>query len=252
MAENKASKLFLISSVVLGLLAAVVSFAYLSQATGAERGPKYRIIVAKHDLRENSTLDPTRDFDEMEVPARMTKLVNLSIKPEDATGYKNQRVNRRILAGTPIMIADMVVAADLEIKGDSRALSIPVKGAQALSGLLIPGDHVKLLVTTPVIRARRSTTDPVGPAQFETTQVLPDPLKVLAVGSRLARTRVQISVQDQYESSSSGESESQKTVTLEVTEDQANTILSATGAGQLPVTLLLCPAPAPASAGTDH
>jgi Flp pilus assembly protein CpaB len=241
MPENKASKLFLISSVVLGLLAAVVSFAYLNQATSSDRGPKYRIIVAKHDLRENSTLDPTRDFDEMEVPVRMTALITRGIKPEDAASYKNQRVNRRILAGTPIMLADMVVAADLEIKGDSRALSIPVKGAQALSGLLIPGDHVKLLVTTPTIRPRRSATEPAMPAQFETTQVLPEALKVLAVGSRLARTRLQISVQDQYESSSSGESDAQKTITLEVTEAQATAILSQTGAGQLPVTLLLCP-----------
>ena len=127
-----------------------------------------------------------------------------------------------------------MAVADLELKGDARALSIKVTGAQAMSGLLVPGDTVKVLVTRPI--ARTSTT---APSQWETVQVLSKPLKVLAVGSRLRRSRQQITVADQY--AMGGESDSAQTVTLEVTEAEAKTMLEQTGAGQLPVTLILCP-----------
>lgn len=250
MAENKASRLFLLSSVILAALAAIVSFAYLDKASSGERGPKTTILVAKHDLRENSALDPERDLEAMEIPARMASLQTRGLRPEDANTYKGQRVNRRVLAGTPVMLADLVAVADLELKGESRALSLPIKGAAALSGLLIPGDHVKLMVTRPTMRPRpvgpgnAAAQDAARPAIWETVEVLPAPVKVLAVGARLSRSRQQIAVADQY--SPASEPDSQQTVTLEVTEEQAKTVLEQTGAGQLPVTLILCPASVPA------
>lgn len=240
MQESKASRLFLISSVVLGILAAIVSFAYLDKATGTDRGPKTKILVAKHDIRENTPLDPDKDLEEMEIPTRMAALQTRGLRPENAGSYKGQRVNRRILAGTPVMFADIVTGADLELKGDSRALSIPVKGAQGLSGLLVPGDLVKLYVTRPVIRAQAAGAAPGNKqGQWETIPVLAKPLKILAVGSRLMRSRQQISLADQYQMPN--EPDAQKTVTLEVTEDEAKTILEQTGGGELAVTLLLCP-----------
>ncbi len=242
MQESKSSRLFLISSIVLGILAAIVSFAYLDKATGMERGPKAKVLVAKHDLRENTPLDPEKDLEEMEFPARMTALQSRGLRPEEKAGYKGQRINRRILAGTPVMFADLAAVADLELKGESRAMSIPVRGAQALSGLLIPGDFVKLIVTRPsaASRAASAAASAAGRVtQWETVPVSPKAFKVLAVGSRLSRSRQQILVADQYQSS--GEPESQQTVTLEVTEAEAQDILGQTGAGQLPVTLILCP-----------
>lgn len=236
MQESKSSRLFLISSIVLGVLAAVVSFAYLDQATGADRGPKVKILVAKHDLRENVMLDPEKDLEEMDIPSRMTALLSRGLRPDEKAGYKGQRVNRRILAGTPVMFADLSAVADLELKGDCRALSIPVRGAQALSGLLIPGDNVKVLVTRPLPRAEGSGQG----GQWETVEVSPKAFKVLAVGSRLSRSRQQILAADQYHQGL-GEAESQQTVTLQVTEEEARAILQQTGAGQLPVTLILCP-----------
>lgn len=239
MQESKASRLFLISSVVLGLLAAVVSFAYLDKASTTDRGPKLKVLVAKHDLRESTALDPERDLQEIEIPASMAVLQQRGLRPEDASSYKGQRVNRRILAGTPVMFADLAAAVELELKGESRAISLPIKGAQALSGLLVPGDMVKLMVTRPVFRAAAGAAAIVQANQWETTPVLPNPVKVLAVGSRLSRSRVQIALADQYQTGS--EPESQQTVTFEVTEADARTILESTGGGQLPITLILCP-----------
>ncbi len=243
MQESKASRLFLISSVILGILAAVVSFAYLDTASGTDRRPKAKVLVAKHDIRENTPLDPERDLEEMEIPAGATSLQGRGLRPELAATYKGQRVNRQILASTPIMLADLTAIADLELKGSSRALSLPVKGAQALSGLLIPGDMVKLMVTRPVFRIADVTgaapAEAGRPSQWETLTVLPKAMKVLAVGSRLSRSRQQISLADQFQVPN--QPESQQTVTLEVTEAEAKTILEQTGGGTLPVTLILCP-----------
>jgi Flp pilus assembly protein CpaB len=241
MQESKASRLFLISSIVLGVLAAVVSFAYLDSASGTDRRPKGKVLVAKHDIRENSALDPEKDLEAMEIPAGMSSLQTRGLRPENAATYRGQRVNRQILAGTPVMLADLAAAVDLDIKGNSRAISLPIKGAQALSGLLIPGDRVKLMVTKPVIKTSQAVGEgeTMRPTQWESVAVLPNPIKVLAVGSRLSRTRQQIALADQMQVTSAPES--QQTVTFEVTEAEAKAILEQTGGGQLPVTLILCP-----------
>jgi len=241
--------LFLLLAVVLGVLATVTTFAFLESSAGRERGPKTTILVAKRDLRAGQAIDPDKDLEEMEIPARMTDLRLRSLVPEHRASYKGQRVNRRILAGTPVMLADLAEFAELTLSSpDSRALSLPVRGAHALSGLLVPGDYVKLFVTRPVVRMRTISAQgaddvpvpvPEASGKYETTLVLPDAVKVLAVGRRLSRSRQQFGAADQYESA--GEGEAQQTVTLEVTEAQAKTVLEATGAGQLPLTLVLCP-----------
>ena len=85
---------------------------------------------------------------------------------------------------------------------------------------------------------------------YETVMVAPTPFKVLAVNQRLSRARSQVTAADAYQSA--GDTNSNQTVTLEVTEAQAKSILEQTGAGQLPVTLLLCPPPpAPATPGAS-
>lgn len=242
MQESKSSRLFLISSLILGLVAAVVSFAYLDKATSSDNGPKTLILVAKHDLRENTLIDPERDLEELRIPnlPQFAPLVDRCLRPGIKPTYKGQRVNRHVVAGTPVMLADLLAAADLHIGAGKVALSIPVKGAQGLSGLLVPEDRVKLLVTVPVIKVGSGPGGGTGPTgQWESTKVLDEPLRILAVGSRLARSRAQISVADQYQMGT--ENDSAQTVTLEVTEDQAKTILEKTGAGALPVTLILCP-----------
>jgi len=254
MAEKNSSRVFLLVAVALGVVATVMAFAFLERTSRGDQGPKVKILVAKHDLKVNQILDPEKDLSEFDIPAGMVELRSRCLVPEDRGAYRNQRIVRKIPAGTPVMRADLVVGGDIELRGDMRALAIPVKGAAALGGLLVPGDWVKVYVTRPLPRLRAAAPaagsegdTPAIPsptetiARWESKQVLPAAAKVLAVGPRLSRTRQQITAADQLEMSR--EVESQQTVTLEVTEQQAQTILQETGAGQLPITLVLCPAP---------
>ena len=246
--QNKSSRVFLLLATVLGVLATVTTFTFLESSTAKERGPKVTILVAAKDLTPNTPIDPDKDLMELQISATLTELKQRSLSPDHKPSYRGQRVNRRVLAGTPVMLADLAAMADLQLGPDSRALSITAKGASAVSGLLVPGDYVKLFVTRPVVRIRQvggaAAGDPAIPmpeqtGRWETQLVLPDAVKVLAVGSKLARTRQQITVGEQF--ASANESDSQQTVTLEVSEAQAKTILEQTGAGQLPVTIVLCP-----------
>ncbi len=240
-------------AVVLGVLATVATFAYLENSQGADRTPKVKILAASHEILAGTALDPAKDLEEMEIPAALNGLQARALSPDLMLSYKGQRVNRTIFPRTPVMNADLVAIADLELKGDARALSISVRGANGLGGLVRPGDFVKLFVTRPRLRGGPATpapdpadaasaTAPVGEApalRWETIAIMPQPLKVLAVGSRLTRQRPQITATDQYENA--GASQGEHTVTLEVTEEQAKSILEQTGGGQLSVTLILCP-----------
>ena len=64
MQDNKASRMFLIVAVVLGVLATVLAFAFINSTAGVDRGPKaLKIVVASHDLRANGVIDPDRDLE---------------------------------------------------------------------------------------------------------------------------------------------------------------------------------------------
>jgi len=103
------------------------------------------VLVAKRDLRSNAQLDPEKDLAEFEIPARMIELKSRSLVPELRASYKGQRLNRDVLAGTPVMLADLAGGTMPELRGESRAMSVQVKSGNALGGLLQPGQWVKLL-----------------------------------------------------------------------------------------------------------
>ncbi len=229
MQENKTSRAFLVTAVVLGVMATVLSFAYLQNNSAKEAAPTIEIVAASHDLRAGAPLDPDKDLKKMEIerkgvmPERVVLLGEIS-------RYKGMHINRDIQAGTPIWHADFV-APPMEVTGNWRAFTIPIRGATAQ--FLDPGDYVKVMVTRPLLHPRVAGADAVsgqtpGPQgagnspQWETVMVSPNPLKVLAVGSRTTR---------RYGYYEGGTPDSNQSVTLEVTEDQAKDILEQTGGG---------------------
>lgn len=267
MQDNKASRIFLVAAIVLGVLATVLSFAFLDGGSGGAKLPKASVVVAATDLRANVAIDPARDFKVVEVPItpELRPMLSLVIDANKINAYKGMKLNRRVQAGTYVTDLDFSFAADFDLKGDSRAITIPVKGANALGGLLVPGDYVKLLVTKMNVGGAASAPPPsndtsggasaagggdMGGGTFAGGRMVAwqtsmisngQPYRVLAVGRSLTRTRSSVTASDRYEGGF--ESDNQATVTLEVTEAQAREILQSTGAGTLPVTLLLCPPP---------
>ncbi len=160
MADNRSSRAFLLVAVVLGVLATVATFAYLESSSGVDRSPKVKILAATRELPAGTALDPNKDLEEIDIPAQLTGLQARALSPDLLITYKGQRINRTIFPHTPVMNADLVAMADLELKGDARALAIPVRGANALAGLVRPGDYVRLMVTRQDRAQRRPRRQP--------------------------------------------------------------------------------------------
>jgi len=235
-AENQAaSKVFLVAAVVLGLLATIVAFVFINSTAAQDRAPKVRIVVAARDLRANAVIDPDRDLKVEEIPVKFASLASQSLDPDAKATYKGQRVNRRILASQPIFLADLAAVGTLDIKEPYRALSIP-----ADAGLVIPGDHVQILVAMPEMPGGA-----MGAPTGQKNNMLVaggKAFRVLAVGGNLGRTRSQATNADQAENNANA-----KVVTLEVTPDEAQQIVGVISTNPSRNMLLICP-PEPVAA----
>ena len=235
--------MFLIVAVVLGVVATAVAFFFLSaQASKAEQeGPKITILVAKRNLMMDAVLDPAKDLKEVPMPVN-NEMRNFAANcfTKDSPPAARQRLSRNIPAGDPLLKSDIGVKADFDIdtaKG-KRAMSIPARGPNAVSGLLAPNDLVVLMITKP----GTPTSAPSGPGRpipnsISYTLLNDKPVRVVAVGARLAsKMRSTYSSSEQFDLVK--EAENLQTITLELTEDQAREILQENAGNMLPITLL--------------
>jgi Flp pilus assembly protein CpaB len=238
--ENKTNRIFLIGSIALGVLAMVISLVYLESAKDEKRTPGPKVLVTKFDLRDGAELDPARDLEAVDLDS----LVGRFLVEKNANAYKRQRVNRMILARTPVLLGDLEGAPHFipgGEKGDMVHMAIPLtKGS-----LVIPGDYIKLLVTHQTSKAR-SATAPSGAYNattptWETKPVLDKLVKVVMVNSKRSRVRESVSMADSQRFSSMNDNDT--TAIVELKEEDALTILEQTGNFQLPVTPLICAAP---------
>jgi Flp pilus assembly protein CpaB len=191
--------------------------------------------VAKHDLRANSVIDPDRDLQVEEIPARFASLAAQSLPWDARANYKGQRLNRRVQAGQPLFLADLSAMGELELAPGYRAITIPAE-----TGIIIPGDYVKVVVPRPDVAGAAQVGAGVADPNRGAYQVAiigrGNGYRVIAVGGSLFKTRQQVTAADQYDAGGGNS----KTVTLEVTEDQAAEIMRAVGNTQQKVTLLMC------------
>jgi Flp pilus assembly protein CpaB len=238
------------AAILLGVLAMVMAFAFIQNAANVDNTPTIDVVVAARDLPANTALNPDADFRVRKDlapkdPAEAKLVASRMLDPKAQDSYRGQRINRFIPAGQSISNADLGGHnSSLDLTGDQMAMSISLRGSNGLSGLLVPGDYVKLMVTRPRPGAPAEGEGP-STSKWETVPVLPvdsAPLKVLAIGNRLSIPRTPPTAAEQF--AASGSSDAQMTVTLCVTLGQGQTILAMSGAGQLPITLLLAPHPA--------
>ena len=255
--QSKSSRVFLLVAIVLGILATVTTFAFLESSTKKDTGPKTTVLVAARDLPANTTLDPEKDLKELQIPEEFKEIAQLALVPERRSSYKGQRLAREIRANWPVLVADLGAAGEFQFTGPQfRALSLPAKNEKGLSGLLVPGDWVKIYSTRTRTTMRERTirqedgteiTVPVAEqGEMKTSEVLARPVRVLAVGSRLNRPRQGATAADQYAVIT--QPDPQQTVTVELTDEEVAKFLDATVGQNVVVTFVLCPpqaAPAP-------
>jgi Flp pilus assembly protein CpaB len=218
-----------------------------AQANTAEReGPKITLLVAKRNLLQDSMLDPAKDLKEMSVPATPEmRAFAANCYTKEFPPPAKQRIGRNIVAGNPLMQTDIGVSAGWEIdtvgsktSPAKRAMSIPARGPNAVSGLLAPNDLVVLMMT----KLGTPTSAPAGgdrpPPSSVTYRLLSgQKVRVLAVGPRMAsKMRTTFNSAEQYDLMK--EAENIQTITLELTEDQAKEILQENNGNMLPITLL--------------
>lgn len=239
--KSSSSRVFLLLAIVLGVLATVTTFAFLESSSGKDRGPTASIIVAAHDLRPGQVIDPEKDLSSIDIPTSFKDLIVRSLRSDRKAAYKGERVNRLILAGTPVMLADVAAVTADPLSGNMRALAIPPRGATIVMPPISAGDFVEVWVSNPPDRghvmpgeAEPATAPSAG--SYINQQVIDRPVQVWAVGSRFSGAR--LTAAEQY--AAAGDYNSQQTVTLKLTKEQSDRLLKAVVPGSQ-VTLVLCP-----------
>lgn len=264
----KINPIMLVVSVVLGVLAMLLGFLYLSQqrdaapanaaASPAER--TIEILTVKRDLEIDHKLNPEQDLQVTPVPASTyADFVRPAVKAAEKEIVRGRLVGTAVPAGSPLMYAHLAATKDIELAPDRRAITIDVAGADALQGILVPGDHVDIVAVRPKeveqdVQAgvpiedqfgaimNRAIESGMGKGGFE-TEILLTEVRVLAIGDSLSGTRRYLVGRDGAGASRGN------TVTLDVSKDDALKLAGIGGTTRL--RLLLCPPKAPAADATD-
>ncbi len=179
-------KIILLLSVLIGLAAFWLTHRYLNNErqklfAGVE---KVKIIVAGRDLPSDTVLK----FDDLATRDEFKTAVGENIvKPDDLNLVLDKRLRYRLKLGEPVWWSYVEAASRRKpglspmIRSGMRAVSVSVSGAETVSGLVQPSDHVDILGTFSL----PSRTVP-GEMETVTLTVLQD-VSVLACGTQLAR-----------------------------------------------------------------
>jgi pilus assembly protein CpaB len=215
-------KLILIISVVVGLLAAVLTRTYLNandkkiqrwKAEFDKKNVKIAVIVVKKDLPSGTAL--TRD-DIGSLVVIESAVKGHFVKEEDYLTLLNRKLIRPLQANSPVFWSDIEggepgsrgLAGD--IKPRMRAISINVSGSASVSGMVKPNDHVDVLGTFSF-----PSKTAQGEMELVTMTILQDVL-VLATGKETAKTQLL---------ADSRNTAAYNTVTLEVTPREAEMLV---------------------------
>ncbi|MDF3129710.1 Flp pilus assembly protein CpaB [Kiritimatiellaeota bacterium B1221] len=185
-------KIVLIIAVGMGVLAFVLTKMYLT----AERNKLYEkakmvsVLVAREDLPRGTILTSQNLHSKQEYESSVN---NTAFSAENLQHLIGKTLNIPLRKGTAVSWYH--VGANLDeltglaptIRSGMRAISIPVSGETAVSGLVRPNDKVDILGTF-------SFTDERNPGEMKTVTftVLQD-VTVLATGQETARAELEIS-----------------------------------------------------------
>lgn len=258
----------LLVAAIAGLAATALAFLYIQSATNEieEVVPPQtlKVLFAIEDLAPNSIIDAQKDLREETIVIDSTPgLARAAVKASERAAVDGRPISSPVPAGVPLLYAHLTEIKDVNIGAGMRAMAISVTAESLMGGILVPGDHVDILVsyqmeekeekvepTTPDANdggAQAAITDMMGammgqlgslggsvPSEWVTEDVLLD-VRIIAVGSALSGSR-----QAQLFGLSGGSGRS-STVTLEITPAQARELVRVQAGGRNPLTLLLRP-----------
>ncbi len=146
MAQNRGGP-FLILAIVLGLAAAAVVFLYLNQqsASNVTARATRPVVVATSDLKFGTKLEPSQ-----------LKVVNYpkdSVPPGSYTSIdsvKGQTTKIFLASLEPVLQSKLSTVGgglSMMVAHGMRASSVTVNLVSSVSGFVVPGDHVDVLVT---------------------------------------------------------------------------------------------------------
>lgn len=209
------SRLLMIGTIALalGALVSLVVYRRLQAGAGGNAGPGVEAVVAVNDLEVGAKIDD-----------RDVRLVRFPVGdlPANAMGLKSKVVGRGVIL--PITRGEFILPNKLAgenagaglpslIPPGMRAVSVRVNDTTAVSGFVLPGTRVDVLLTG----------SPQGGSEQQTTTVLEN-IAVIAAGQKLERT-------------AAGEAQSAPVITLLVSPDDAQKLALATTQGHIQLAL---------------
>jgi pilus assembly protein CpaB len=228
------NKMLLMLAILLGALAFIMNTRYLrSERDKLYQGAvKIQVLAAARDLPAGTELKITGDDADIGVKSVYKSAVGENVLlPSDLNRLAGKKLRHSLKRKEPVWWSHVDMPRDVRsglsstIQYDSmgrdnyRAISVPISGAAAVSGMIKPGDYVDLLGTF----SMPSKTNPQ--LTENVTSTLFPKIKVLAVGNQVGNDPGQVS-----RSSSS-------TITFEVEPNVAEIIVFAQHSGQLYLTL---------------
>lgn len=224
------NRVMLIVSVVLGVLAMLLGFIYLStlntspEASGEDALAQQRtvaILQVTRDLPAGHRLSGSADLKSIDVPRdAAAQLVQASVKAVELATVEGRELGLPVAAGQMLSYAHFVQARDIDLAPDRRAYALEISGAEALQGLLMPGDRIDLIILRPkqADPVEQAGIDPstlteaqaaqlaqaqlgsifsqmareIGGRDGFDSEIILEDVRVLAVGTRLAGSRLEL------------------------------------------------------------
>lgn len=151
-------------------------------------------------------------------------------------GVVNSTVRRLIHAGEPIQASKIFKAEQAGfmaglLEKDMRAVSVAVEPKYAVSGFILPGDRVDVLVVNNKFK------EVFPKARKQDPDEIPKPITILNTAAETVLKNILVLAIDQTTGKVEGQAVPAKSMTLQVTAKQAEIIMAAMAMGQISLAL---------------
>ena len=254
------NRLMLLIAVVSGILATVLAFSYISAAKSEletkDVEPTVSVLFLLNDMVANQSIRAEDLREEQVGVVTSPGLATGAVKTSEKEAVLGMRVSAPMSAGVPLLYSNLTPIKDVELKPGYRAIAIDVDAASTMGGILVPDDHVDIVVSyvRPAEPDGTSGFDPADPgaigalmgqvlgqvggssvpSDWQAEIVLED-VRVIAVGQLLTASR-QAQMFGMAGVGGGGD-----TVTLELLPEDALKLIRARAGGSNSLTLLLRP-----------